>query len=87
MSNQYKFLSCCWACGNCEKAERLLLGFFKLLWKSASFADFHQQRQFPQASCLFFLLLFLSSPSFRVFCKKVLASMPLATTQARSVDL
>jgi hypothetical protein len=31
---------------------------FKLLGKSAFFADFHQQRQFPQASFLSFLLLF-----------------------------
>jgi hypothetical protein len=31
---------------------------FKLLWESALFADFHQQRQFPQALFSFFFATF-----------------------------
>jgi hypothetical protein len=40
---------------------------FKLLWESALFADFHQQRQFPQALFSFFFATFFflrASPSF-----------------------
>jgi hypothetical protein len=40
---------------------------FKLLWESALFADFHQQRQFPQALGSFFFATFFflrASPQF-----------------------
>jgi hypothetical protein len=40
---------------------------FKLLWESALVADFHQQRQFPQALCSFLFATFSflrASPQF-----------------------
>jgi len=42
-----------------KKLSVLCEVFFKPLWESAFFADFHQRRQFPQALVfLSFLLLF-----------------------------
>jgi hypothetical protein len=52
--------------GTVKKASVFCEALFKRLWESAPFADFHQQRQFPQASFLSFLLLFSlhASPQF-----------------------
>jgi hypothetical protein len=42
-----------------KKPSVLCEALFKPLWESAGWADFHQRRQFPQAS-LSFVLAFLS---------------------------
>src|SRR5271169_1258927 len=46
--------------GIVKKPSVFCEALFKLLWESALFADFQQQRQFPQALFSFFLLLFSS---------------------------
>jgi len=47
--------------------------FFKPLWESAFFADFHQRRQFPQALVFLSFLLLFSFWAFstRKFCARI----------------
>jgi hypothetical protein len=60
--------------GTVKKPSVFCEALFKLLWESALFADFHQQRQFPQALCSFFFATFFflraslsfSTETFRV---------------------
>jgi hypothetical protein len=44
--------------GTVKKPSVSCEAFFKLLWESALFADFHQQRQFPRALFSFFFATF-----------------------------
>jgi hypothetical protein len=53
--------------GTVKKPSVFCEALFKLLWESALFADFHQQRQFPQALFSFFFATFFflrTSPQF-----------------------
>ena len=59
----------------------------KPLWESAFFADFHQRRQFPQASVFFFFcFFFLSLCLSLVFHRKIARQDPLGATIAHSID-
>jgi hypothetical protein len=44
--------------GTVKKPSVFCEALFKLLWESALFADFHRQRQFPQALFSFFFATF-----------------------------
>jgi hypothetical protein len=44
--------------GTVKKPSVFCEALFKLLWESAFFADFHRQRQFPQALFSFFFATF-----------------------------
>jgi hypothetical protein len=90
MSNQHKFFELIFVVGpvgTVKKPSVFCEALFKLLGKSAFFADFHQQRQFPQALLSFFLLLFSFFTRIRSFSEKISRRHALGTTQARSVDL
>src|SRR5947207_4761218 len=51
--------------------------FFKPRWESASFADFHPRRQFPQAAGSFFFgSFFFLHPHRRFFTGKFRARLP-----------
>src|SRR6516162_377137 len=59
--------------GTVKKPSVLGEVFFKPLWESAFFADFHPRRQFPQAlvSLSFLLLFSFSAFSTRKFCARI----------------
>jgi len=59
--------------GTVKKPSVLCEVFFKPLWESAFFADFHQRRQFPQAlvSLSFLLLFSFWAFSTRKFCARI----------------
>src|SRR5271167_2668420 len=61
MSNRHKVFELIFVVGAVETVKKPSVfceALFKLLWKSAFFADFHQRRQFPQALFSFFFATF-----------------------------
>jgi hypothetical protein len=53
--------------GTVKKPSVFCEALFKLLWESAFLADFHQQRQFPQALFSFFFATFFFLRAFLQF--------------------